>query len=76
MPPFATDGDSATALQFRLGAEYEITDQVGLFIEYAKTEVDDIEFIRRGGGPGGLNSTTQTGDFDFDKISLGASYRF
>jgi len=75
-PPFATSGDSATAIEFRVGAEYSFSDQVGVFLEYSTTDVDDIEFDRRGGGPGGLATTTQSGDFDFDSLNLGVNFRF
>ena len=75
-PPFATSGDSATAINFRVGLEYNISKQFGLFAEYSKTDVDDIEFSRTGGGPGGLATTSQEGDFDFDTFSIGVNYRF
>ena len=75
-PPFFDANDSATAVQFRLGAEYDLNDAFGVYLEYSRTEVDDIEFLRRGGGPGGLASTTQSGDFDFDSFGVGINYRF
>lgn len=75
-PPFATGGDSASAIQYRLGAEYSISSNLGLFIEYTATDVDDIEFLRRGGGPGGLTTTNQQGDFDIDTLGVGLNYRF
>lgn len=75
-PPFADGNDSASAVQYRIGAEYHLTSHLGLFIEYSATDVDDIEFSRRGNGPGGLATTTQTGDFDFDTLSVGMNYHF
>ncbi len=75
-PPFADGSDSATAVELRAGVEYQITDSFGVFLEYATTDSDDIEFSRRGGGPGGLNTTTQSGDYDYDSLNLGLSYRF
>lgn len=75
-PPFFIADDSATAVQFRIGAEYELNDNIGFYIEYTKTDVDDIEFDRRGGGPGGLATTNQEGDFDFDTFGIGINYRF
>ena len=75
-PPFAQGSDSATALEFRAGIEYEIYDSFGVFLEYASTDVDDVEFARTGGGPGGLATTTQSGDFDFDSINVGLNFRF
>jgi len=75
-PPFFDADDSATAVQFRIGAEYDFSDHFGVFLEYSATDVDDIEFLRRGGGPGGLANTTQSGDFDFDTFSIGVNYRF
>ena len=75
-PPFATGSDSATAIELRLGVEYQVSDVVGVFLEYASTDVDDIEFSRRGGGPGGLATTTQSGDYEFDSLNLGINFRF
>jgi len=75
-PPFAAGSDSATALELRAGLEYQINDSFGAFIEYTSTDVDDVDFARRGGGPGGLATTTQSGDFDFDSINLGLNVRF
>lgn len=75
-PPFSTGGDSATAIEYRVGAEYSFTDQLGVFLEYSTTDVSDIQFDRRGGGPGGLATTTQTGDFDFDSLNLGLNFSF
>jgi len=75
-PPFFNADDSASAVQLRLGAEYSLNDNVGLYVEYTNTDVDDVSFARRGGGPGGLATTTQVGDFDFDTFSFGVNYRF
>jgi len=75
-PPFAVGSDSATAVELRAGVEYQISDALGVFLEYTATDVDDIEFSRRGGGPGGLATTVQSGDFDFDSLNLGLNYRF
>lgn len=76
LPPFASGSDSAIALELRAGIEYQINDTFGVFIEYTSTDVDDIEFSRRGGGPGGLATTTQSGDFDFDSFNVGLNLRF
>ena len=75
-PPFATGGDSATAIEARLGLEYTITDTIGVFAEYTTVEVDDIEFSRTGGGPGGLATTTQSGDYSVDSVNLGIRFHF
>lgn len=75
-PPFASGSDSATALELRAGLEYSVTEQIGVFLEYSTTDVDDVEFSRLGGGPGGLATTTQEGDFDFDSINLGVNFHF
>jgi len=75
-PPFAAGSDSATALELRVGVEYSVTEQIGVFLEYTTTDVDDVQFSRLGGGPGGLATTTQEGDFDFDSLNLGVSFHF
>lgn len=75
-PPFAIGSDSATSIELRAGLAYQLTDSLDAFIEYTSNDVDDIEFSRRGGGPGGLATTTQEGDFEFDSVSLGINFRF
>ena len=75
-PPFASEGSSEFAYQFRVGAEWSLSDDWGLFLEYTRTEVDDIEFSRLGGGPGGLAQTRQEADLDIDSINIGLNYRF
>ena len=76
-PPFATGSDSAFALEFRGGVELAITKQLGVFLEYSLTEVDDIDFTRLGGGqPAGLALTTQESDLDFESINLGLNFHF
>jgi len=75
-PPFITGGDSATAIELRAGLEYSVTDSIGVYLEYTTTDVDDIDFTRLGGGPGGLATTTQEGDLSFDAINLGARFSF
>lgn len=75
-PPFVTDNDSATSLEARIGAIYSVADNVDLFLEYSRTEADDINLERLGGGPGGLQTSIQEGDFDIDSIAFGVTYRF
>lgn len=75
-PPFITGGDSATAIELRAGIEYTLNDSLGFFVEYTSTDVDDIQFTRRGGGPGGLATTSQQGELSFDSINLGARFSF
>jgi len=75
-PPFASQGSSEFSFQFRVGAEYELSDNFGLFLEYTRTETDDVDFQRLGGGPGGLATTTQEADLDIDSINFGVNYRF
>lgn len=75
-PPFAFNGDDAFSIQFRVGAEYSFSDRFGIYLEYTRTETDDIEFQRLGGGPGGLALTTQEADLDADSINFGFNFRF
>lgn len=75
-PPFASDGSSEFSYQFRLGAEYDVTENFGLFLEYARTEADDVSFQRLGGGPGGLATTIQETDLEFDSVNFGINYHF
>jgi len=75
-PPFISDDDSGTALEGRIGANLGLTDKINLFLEYTRTEVDDINLQRLGGGPGGLQATAQEGDVDYDSINFGVTFNF
>lgn len=75
-PPFLTGGDDVNSFIYKVGASYKITNNVDVFAEYKVTEADDIEFTRIGGGPGGLATTRQEGDFEIEGFSLGLKYRF
>ena len=75
-PPFATGSDEALTVEFRVGTEFKFSDNWVAFAEYSYTNVDDVNFSRLGGGPGGLASTTQEGDFDFDAFTIGLNYKF
>lgn len=75
-PPFITGSDSASAIEFRVGVEYEINDRFDLVLSYTSTDADDLQFTRRGGGPGGIATTIQEGDVSYDAFSLGAKFSF
>lgn len=75
-PPFISGSDSATSIEFRAGLGYRVSEHIEAFLEYTSTEVDDIQFQRRGGGPGGLATTTQSGDFSYDAFNFGLTFRF
>ncbi len=75
-PPFVIGSDSATSIELRAGLGYQFNDNIEAFVEYTSNDVDDIEFSRRGGGPGGLATTTQSGDFSFDSFNVGVNIRF
>jgi len=75
-PPFASGSDSATAVEFRVGAQYSISKRFSLFLEYSYLAVDDVTFDRLGGGPGGLAVTEQTDDFSVDSVNFGVNFKF
>ena len=75
-PPFVNDSDNAFSIQYRAGLEYGFTDNLLGFVEYRYIDVNDIEVVRRGGGPGGLANTNQVGDFDVENIGVGIRYAF
>jgi len=75
-PPFVTGSDSASAIEFRVGVEYAVNDRFDIVLAYTSTDADDLQFTRRGGGPGGLATTTQEGDVSYDSFSLGAKFSF
>lgn len=75
-PPFAAGSDEAFALEFRIGADWEVNKKWSLFAEYSYTDISDVNFGRLGGGPGGLAITNQEGDFDLQAFTVGVNYRF
>ena len=75
-PPFINDSDSAFSVQYRVGAEYSITDNIAILAEYRYLDADDINVNRTGGGPGGLATTSQEGDFSQESYILGLKYSF
>lgn len=75
-PPFINDSDSAFSVQYRIGAEYSFTDNVAVLAEYRYLDADDITVDRTGGGPGGLATTSQEGDFSQQSFILGLKYNF
>ncbi len=75
-PPFVVGNDSATAVEVRAGVQYAINDNIAVLAEYTATDVDDIEFSRRGGGPGGLATTLQQGDLSYDSLNVGFKFSF
>ena len=75
-PPFITDNDSGTSFEARVGAKLRLSDRFDLFLEYSRVEVEDILLDRLGGGPGGLQTTSQEGDVELDIVSFGVSLNF
>lgn len=71
-----TDSDNAFAYQVQAGLDVKFTDQLTGFAEYRYVAIDDVDLNRFGGGPGGVQNTSQSGDLDFDAISLGLRYNF
>ncbi|WP_271274360.1 outer membrane protein [Aliamphritea hakodatensis] len=70
------DNDSAFAYQIQAGLDVKFTEQLTGFAEYRYVAIDDIDLDRFGGGPGGIQTTRQSGDLDFDAFSLGLRYNF
>ncbi len=73
-PPNINDSDNVLSLQYRAGLEYSVNNSWGVFAEYKFVDVDDISVSRIGGGPGGLATTSQEGDFDIGSFLLGVKY--
>lgn len=71
-----TDSDNAFSYQVQAGVDVAFTEQLSGFAEYRYVAVDDLDLNRFGGGPGGVQNTTQTGDLDYSAISLGLRYSF
>ncbi len=70
------DSDNAFAYQILAGLDVKLSEQLTGFAEYRYVAIDDISLNRFGGGPGGVQTTRQDGDLDFDAISLGLRYNF
>ena len=60
---YSEEGLSETGLTYGIGAEYLVTDQFGIGLEYSRSAFSDV------GGVNGL-------DIDIDMIQLRASYHF
>ena len=75
-PPFASSSDDATAIEIRIGGEYSVSKNVGIYLEYSYLKVDDVTFSRTGNGPEGLATTEQTDDFSVDSLNLGVNFKF
>ena len=74
--PVAFGSDDATAIEIRIGGEYSVSKNVGIYLEYSYLKVDDVTFSRTGGGPEGLATTEQTDDFSVDSLNLGVNFKF
>ena len=77
-PPFASGSDSSTAIEFRVGAQYSISKNFSLFLEYSYLTADDITFDRLGSDPdnGILAVTEQSDDFSLDSFNFGVNFKF
>ena len=73
-PPNINDSDSALSMRIRAGIEYAVSDAWGIFAEYQYQNVDDITVNRIGGGPGGLATTAQEGDFSSNSWLFGIKF--
>ncbi len=71
-----TDSDNAFSYQFLAGLDVNLSKKITGFIEYRYSATDDISLNRFGGGPGGLQNTTQNGDLEYDAFAIGANYTF
>ena len=70
------DSDSTFSYQFLAGLDIPFSERFTGFAEYRYVDVGDIDLDRRGGGPGGVATTSQSGDLSFDAFAVGLRYQF
>jgi opacity protein-like surface antigen len=70
------DSDEVFSYQFLAGLDVAFTSKLSGFVEYRFVGADDVSLNRFGGGPGGLQNTTQEGDIELDAFALGLKYNF
>ena len=70
------DDDTTFSYQLLLGLDVAFTDNLKSFIEYRYVDAGNVDLSRTGGGPGGIQTTTQNGDITFDGFGAGLRYHF
>ena len=70
------DDDTAFSYQFLAGIDVPFSKSFTGFVEYRYVDISDVSLSRRGGGPGGVATTSQNGDIDFDAFAVGLRYSF
>lgn len=70
------DDDTVFSYQLLLGLDIAFTDAFKGFVEYRYVDAGDVDLNRVGGGPGGVQTTTQNGDIEFDGFGIGLRYQF
>lgn len=75
-PAAINDSDEVFSYQFLAGLDVAFTSQLSGFVEYRFVGTEDVSLNRFGGGPGGLQTTTQEGDIELDAFALGLKYNF
>lgn len=71
-----TDDDSVFSYQLLAGLDVRFSEKLTGFAEYRYVDVGNVDLDRFGGGPGGVQTTTQSGDIDFDAYAIGLKYSF
>jgi opacity protein-like surface antigen len=70
------DDDTAFSYQFLAGIDIPFSESFTGFVEYRYVDISDVSLSRRGGGPGGIATTSQNGDINFDAFAVGLRYSF
>ncbi len=70
------DDDNTFSYQFIAGLNVPFSDNFTGFAEYRYVDFGDVELSRTGGGPGGVATTTQSGDIDLDAFAIGLRYTY
>ena len=75
-PAAINDSDEVFSYQLLAGLDVAFTPKLSGFVEYRFVGADDVSLNRFGGGPGGLQTTTQEGDIELSAFALGLKYNF
>lgn len=75
-PAAINDSDEVFSYQFLAGLDVAFSKKFSGFVEYRFVAADDVNLNRFGGGPGGLQTTSQEGDVELDAFALGLRYSF
>jgi|GEM_PF-6100823 len=70
------DSDSTFSYQLLAGLDIPFSERFTGFVEYRYVDVGNVDLNRVGGGPGGVATTSQSGDINVEAFGVGLRYQF